>query len=113
MARASVARSRAVVHVLRPAGRSRSEVTRMHAELRGMLVHHLRKYAFAAGDVFGQCDTRVIAGLHDHAEQQILHVTRVPTSINIREPSVRQAFSLTVTSSSSVIWPCLQALKTT
>ncbi len=53
------------------------------------------KVVSGTGDVLGECDGRVVAGLDDHAHQQrIGRRTRRLTSANMRSPSVRQAFSL-------------------
>ena len=45
----------------------------MHAECGSILVHYIGEHGFRAGNVLGQCNTCVITGLHDHAEQQVLH----------------------------------------
>ena len=48
-----------------------AKMTGVHTQRRGMLIHHFGKHAFAAPDVFGQCNACVIARLHDHAHDKI------------------------------------------
>ena len=50
-----------------------AEIAGMHAESRCVLIHHFGKYAFSSGNVLGKRDARVVAGLNDHAEQQVVH----------------------------------------
>ena len=64
-----IARRRIVI-VVGQAGGIR-ETTRQHADRCGTLVHHIGKDAFGTGHVLGQCHARIVAGLHDHAEQQV------------------------------------------
>ena len=49
------------------------EVRVLHAELLGGLVHHVGEGVFTTGDVFGQGDAGVVAGLDDDAVQQVIH----------------------------------------
>jgi hypothetical protein len=44
-----------------------------HAELLGGAVHELGERLLGAGDAFGERDRRIVAALHDHAENQGLH----------------------------------------
>jgi hypothetical protein len=43
-----------------------------HAELGRVFVHQVRERVLGTGDVFGQRDRRVVAGLDDHAVEQVL-----------------------------------------
>ncbi|MPN03111.1 hypothetical protein SDC9_150334 [bioreactor metagenome] len=43
------------------------EVGRLHADLLGVGIHQLGERLLAAGDVFGQRDRGIVAGLHHHA----------------------------------------------
>jgi hypothetical protein len=63
------------------------------------------KVTSRAGDALGERDRRIVAGLHDHAEYQVSTGTGLPSSMKVREPSDRQAFSLTRTGSSSFSFP--------
>ena len=48
------------------------KVAREHAELAGVLVHHLGEHVLGARDVLGQSDAGVVARLNDHAVQQVV-----------------------------------------
>ena len=75
----------------------------------GLLVHLLDKGRLAAGQAFGQHDAGVVAGLDDHAADQIGNLDpRSPSGTNIFDPPVRQALSLTGSSSSSLARPCFR-----
>ena len=56
----------------RPAG-SIDEVAVVHTQTFGLAIHHIGEGVFAAGDMFGQSDTGIIAGLDDDATHQINH----------------------------------------
>ena len=66
-----VARSRIVIFVRQTGGIS--EAARMHAEGAGILIHYFGEYRLGTRDMFCQCDACVVAGLHNHAKQKILH----------------------------------------
>ena len=51
-----------------------AEMAGFHAQPLGLAVHHLREDFFAAGHAFGQRHTGIVAGLDDHALDQVFNL---------------------------------------
>ena len=86
-----VARAHACAGSGQPVQFTKCELVR--PKLLGLLVHQLDELLLGAGDALGQHDAGVIAGLHDHAADQVLdpHLRRRAGRTSSSRPCARRA----------------------